>query len=81
MVAVARGDEEGGDDVVAKHLPVVLATVLDVDDNNLLQPESPLRQNVALHKAVHLSVGPVGPKRTEVEPVGGLVVDVLDGAG
>lgn len=46
---------------MGKHLPVVLATILDVDDNNLLQPECPLRQDIALHETVQLSVWPISP--------------------
>ncbi len=41
VIAVARRNEGSGDDVVTKHLPVVLATLLDVDDDDLLF----LRQN------------------------------------
>lgn len=62
-------DQADGDDVVGEHLPVVLAALLDVDDDDLLEPEGELAEHVALHQAAELAVGPVGPQVPEVEPV------------
>lgn len=77
MVEVTGGDEDRGNNVVAKHLPVILATLLDVEDDNLLQPKSPLRQNISLHQSVHFSVWPVGPHFTQIEVIRRLAVDIL----
>jgi hypothetical protein len=49
VVAVARGNQRRRDEMVAEHLPVVLSTVLNVDDHNLLQPKRPLGKHVPLH--------------------------------
>jgi len=65
--------------MVRKHLPMVLAALLDVDDDQLLQPEAKLGQHIALHEPRQLAVGPAGPQLDEVEVGGGLAVDVLDG--
>ena len=62
--------------MVGEHLPVVLAALLDVDDDDLLQPEGELPQHVALHQPAQLAVGPAGPEVPEVEPVVRLVVEV-----
>lgn len=61
MIAVTRRDESNGDKMMTEHLPVVFASFLDIDNNDLLQPESPLAENVALHQPLHLSVWPVCP--------------------
>lgn len=61
VVGVAGEDKDRGDDVVAKHLPVILATVFNVDDKDLLKPESPLHENITLHEETKLAVRPVGP--------------------
>lgn len=71
---VHQGD---GDKVVGEHLPVVLAALLDVDDQHLLNPECQLRQHVALHEAADLTVGPVGPELSEIPEVRGVAIDVL----
>lgn len=61
VVAVARRNQGRRDKVVAKHLPVVLAAILNVDDNNLLQPECPLSKHIDLQEAAHFAIRPVGP--------------------
>ena len=63
--------------MVSEHLPMVFATLLNVDDQDLLHPESQLGQNVSLHQATHLPVRPVGPELLQVQEVRGLAVDVL----
>lgn len=77
VVAVAGGDQGAGDDVVREHLPVILAALLNVDDDDLLQPERPLRQNVELVQAGQLTLGPVRPELLQVQPVRRRLVDVL----
>ena len=62
---------------MSEHLPVILAPFLDVDNNELLHPEAPLRQDVALHDWIDLADWPVGPQLLEVQVVVRLAVDVL----
>lgn len=77
VIGIARVDERSRDNVVGKHLPVILATLLNVDDNHLLQPESPLAQEVALHDTIELAVGPVGPEVLHAHVVRRSAVNVL----
>ena len=46
MVAVAGEDQKRRDDVVGEHLPVVLSSLLNIDNHNLLQPKCVLDENV-----------------------------------
>lgn len=62
MVEVRGANERDGDEMVSEHLPMVLATLLDVNDKNLLYPESPLRQEVTLHETTEFPDRPPGPK-------------------
>lgn len=48
MVPVGTDDQRNGNEVVAQHLPVVFAALLDVDDKDLLEPKSELRKDVEL---------------------------------
>ena len=77
MMPVARQDQEARNDVVREHLVVVFAALLDVDHNDLLQPERKLDEVVAFHDALQLPVGPGRPHLAEVEPVVGMVEYVL----
>lgn len=77
VVAVAHRHERARDDVVREHLPVVLAPLLHVYHEDLLQPKGELQQVVALHQAAHLARREVIPDFIEVEPVRRVVVDVL----
>jgi hypothetical protein len=61
VVSVRSCDERDGDEVVRKHLPVILAAVLEVDDEDLLNPEGPLDHDVRLHEEAEFPVRPVGP--------------------
>lgn len=79
-IGVAGEEQAAGDEVVGKHLPVILAALLDVEDHDLLNPDARLRNDVELHQAVNLAGGPVGPDATEVEEVVRLEVDVLRGS-
>lgn len=70
MAVSVRGvDEADGDDVVRKHLPMVLSALLNVDDQDLLQPKGKLGKHVSLHNPGELAVGPVRPELSEVEEV------------
>ena len=77
VVGVASGNERDGDEVMAQHLPMVLPALFHVDDNDLLQPKRPLRQQIHLHDASELPVGPIRPELSHVEPVGGVIIYVL----
>lgn len=77
VIDVASRNQERCYDVVAEHLPVVFAAFFNIDDNDLLKPESPLSKDIALHKAIHLAVGPVGPELAHAQIVVGVIVDVL----
>jgi len=77
VVEVAARNQRDGDDVVREHLPMILATLLNVDDNNLLQPERPLRKHVEFDHAVNLTERPVCPQFLHVQPVLRIGVNVL----
>lgn len=77
VVSVASKDQGGGDDVVSEHLPMILAALLNVDDNHLLQPESPLAKEVGLHDSIELAVGPVGPQVLHAHVVRRGAINVL----
>lgn len=63
--------------MVCEHLPMVLTSVLDVDDVNLLQPESELSQIVPLHRGCHVAGWKVGPELAEIKPVFRVIPKVL----
>jgi hypothetical protein len=69
MVGITGGNEHDGDEMVRQHLPMILAALLDVDDQDLLQPEGPLAQHVSLGQTVKFSGGPVGPELLHVEVI------------
>lgn len=64
--------------MVREHLPVVLAALLDVHDEELLKPEGGLDEVVPFHEGRDGAGGVIGPHFFEIEPVGGVGVDVLD---
>lgn len=69
VVPIAREDQQGRDDVVREHLPVILPPCFNVDHHDLLQPECILRQDVPLAQAIHFPIWPVRPELPEVENV------------
>lgn len=77
VVAVGCDDQRDGDEVVGQHLPVVLATLLNVDHKDLLEPEAELREGVELVQSADLTVWPEGPEVPEVQPPRRGVVDIL----
>lgn len=77
VVTITGEEESSGDEVVGEHLPVVLAALLDIDDDDLLQPKGPLTQDVTLHNTVKLTIRPVGPELLHVPVVGRITVEVL----
>jgi hypothetical protein len=77
VVSVAGKDKSGGDDMVSKHLPMILAALLNVNDNHLLQPESPLAKKVSLHNSIKLAVRPVSPHILHAHVVRRSAVNIL----
>lgn len=59
--------------MVGEHLPMVLPTLFDVDDEYLLEPEGELYEVVPFEQPVHLSVRPARPELMEIEPVLGVI--------
>jgi len=45
-VSVGKCEQEDRDDMMREHLPVILATFLNIDDEDLLYPERRLREVV-----------------------------------
>jgi hypothetical protein len=76
-VAVGQAHQRSGEDVMGEHLGVVFALLLDVDDENLLDPEAPLDEVVPLEKAVSFPERPAFPDAVEVQPELRVVHDVL----
>ena len=62
VIAIGCRHEQTGNNVVGKHLPMVLSSIFHVDDDNLLEPESPLTENVEFRQAVNFSLRPAGPQ-------------------
>lgn len=69
VVVVRGGYQANGHKVMAQHLPVVFSSLFDIDDNHLLNPESPLPEHVCLHEETHFALWPVGPELLHVEIV------------
>ena len=79
VIPIARKYEKTGDDVMGEHLVVVFPPLLNIDYYNLLKPECKLHKIIPFKQAIELSVGPVNPEFTEVEPVALIVHQVLFG--
>lgn len=77
MITVACEHENAGDDMMSKHLPMVLSPLFNVNDDDLLYPECKLYEVVPFEQAAHLPVRPVGPKLAQVKPVFRVVHDIL----
>jgi hypothetical protein len=77
VVTVAREYQNGCDNVVREHLPIVLSPFLDIDNHHLLEPESILNQSVPLLQSSNLSIGPVCPELFHIKPVVRVDIDVL----
>jgi len=77
VVPVACEDQKGRDNVVREHLPIVFSLLLDVDDHNLLEPKGVLDEGVPFPQPSHLSIGPIGPKILEIQPIIGVDKNVL----
>jgi hypothetical protein len=76
VVSVGKTHERSGEDVVGEHLRIVFALLLNVDYEDLLDPEAPLNEVVPLEQAVGFAKGPAFPDAMEVEPEVRVVHDV-----
>lgn len=63
--------------MVGEHLCVVFPALLDVDNEDLLDPESQLYEVVPFERSGHLSRRPSCPDFGIVEPVNGVIPEVL----
>ena len=63
--------------MVHKHLPVVLASLFNVDDQNLLEPEAELNEVIELVKCGDTEYREISPEICEIEPVHGIHPDIL----
>lgn len=64
--------------MVCEHLDVVFTALLDIDNDDLLEPKSELDQVVPFGKAGHFARGPRMPERAEGKPIARVVHDILD---
>lgn len=65
--------------MVRKHLPEIFPSLLYVDDQDLLKPESELNEIIPLHRAFQFPTWPSSPKLAEIEPVLVFVHNILKG--
>lgn len=52
-----------------QHLTIIFASLLNVDNKDLLEPERQLRQTVPFEDTGDISGGPIGPYLAEIIPV------------
>lgn len=78
-MVVSIGEEQQGcrEDVVCEHLRVVLALLLNVNNKDLLNPETPLDEIVPLEHALDFPEWPALPDSVQVKPEFRVVHDVL----
>jgi hypothetical protein len=77
VVAVGKKEQGNGEDVVGEHLGVVFPLLLDIDHQNLGNPEGPLRKVVELGQTGDLAEWPAFPHAVQVEEVFRVPHDVL----
>jgi hypothetical protein len=78
LVVAIAGEEEGArKDVVGKHLPVVFSPFFNIDNEDLLEPKCKLSEIVPFQESRHGSCREVGPNLSEVEPIFGVITEVL----
>jgi hypothetical protein len=77
VVSIRQEQERGREDVVCEHLGEVLALLLNVDYEDLLDVKGPLGQVVPLENALDLPKWPAIPDAVQVEPKFRVVHDVL----
>ena len=62
MVTITPEHEGACDAVMGEHLPMVLPSLFDIDDNNLLQPKAELNQVIPFHGTFDFSARPACPE-------------------
>jgi hypothetical protein len=77
IISVGEEKKGAGKNVMCEHFPIVFTFLLDIDHDDLLQPETPLGEVVELGKTSNLPVRPPLPHAVDVEPELGMVHDVL----
>ena len=77
MVTVTGEDQNCRNNVVNEHLHVILPLLLDMNNQNLLKPESVLNEDVPFAQASNFPIGPVRPKILKIEPVVGVRQNIL----
>jgi hypothetical protein len=78
MIAIAGKQEHAGYDVMGEHLGMVFPSLFDVDNHDLLQPETKLDQNIPFQDTNDLSVRPIPPHHFDVKPVIRIIHNVLE---
>lgn len=63
--------------MMGEHLRIVLALLFNIDNENLLDPESPLHEVVLLEKTFDFPERPALPDAVHVEPELRVVYNVL----
>ena len=77
VVAVGEEKQGDGEDVVGEHLSIVFPLLLDVHDQDLSNPEGPLREVVELGQTGNLAEWPAFPHAVQVEEIVRVPDDVL----
>ena len=72
VITITCENQHCGDDVMCEHLPMVFSPSLDIDDHDLLKPESVLCKNIPFPQPSNFSIWPVCPEFFKVEPVFGV---------
>lgn len=69
IVPIREEEQRYGKDVVCEHLGVVLSLLLDVDNQNLGDPKSPLGEVVEFRKTGDVAEGPTFPHAMQIKEV------------
>ena len=78
VVSVRSNNQGNSDEVVRQHLPMVLATLFDVDNEDLLKPKGPLTQYIRFLDMRELSCRPIREHLSEIQKVFRCAVNVLE---
>jgi hypothetical protein len=77
VISVASEKKDARDDMVCEHLPMIFSSLFDIDNHNLLEPKGELREYIPFQETLYLSIWPIGPDSFDVEPVIGIIHNVL----
>ena len=69
MIPIRAEHEQASNNMVREHLGVVSTSLLDMDYDDLLEPEAELDEVVPFQGAVDFAVRPVAPHGAEGEPI------------